>query len=159
MYYLQLLMLIAFILICCTLSWKHVENFWFIPQGMSMCDNVIGLNRHDCKRCANAGYCTLPNGESHCVNGDWLGSSNGQQCVQYEYGNDYANLSLIDPPQPYWSNSLYSSHNPWNWHSNKSHIVERNEKIPEPLAYDVGQTYGEQFFRHGTAPLEHHRKI
>jgi len=121
------------------------EHFWFIPQNISssICDtkNLINLNRHQCKRCANAGYCTMPTGESKCVEGNWNGPSNGQDCVLYEYGNDYANLSLVDSPQPYFINTSDS----WNW--TKPIFQKRN--IPQPV------NEGMQFFHH-SKPLKHH---
>ena len=89
------------------------EHFWFIPQGISICNNsdIASLNRHDCRRCTNAGICTYASGEKECVPGDFNGPYDKRDCVMYEYGNDYANLNLIDPLQPY----LLDTEKRWNW--------------------------------------------
>ena len=143
--FVQIILLIIFIVVCCTVFWyEKKEPFWFIPQGISICDDVTGLSRHQCKRCTNAGYCTLPNGEHQCVHGDSRGPYNGQYCQLYEYG-DMANLSLIDPQEPLWVDM--NGH--WDW---PSHLGKHHE-YPKPISEE------ETFFRHGTHPLEHHRKI
>lgn len=67
MLYLQTFLFICFILVCCTFIWNKKEHFWFILTGIKICDNVIGLNRHDCKRCTNAGMCTTADGEQTCI--------------------------------------------------------------------------------------------
>jgi hypothetical protein len=110
---------IGIFIVLCALCMFGVSNakepFWFIPVGISICRNTANMTRHQCKRCTNAGYCTLSNGQSMCVPGDQNGPYNGDQCVFYEYGTDYNSLSLVDPPQPYWS----EPHKRWHW--NKSH--------------------------------------
>jgi hypothetical protein len=97
------------------------EHFWFIPQNFSnsLCDvnKLSNLDRHQCKRCANAGYCTFPTGESECVNGDWKGSTSDLNCASYEYGNSYTNLSLVDAHQPYF----LDTHKSWNWDRHQPH--------------------------------------
>jgi hypothetical protein len=97
------------------------------------------LNRHDCRRQASCGLCTLTNGEEQCVDGDWNGPTNGQDCTQYEYGNHYANLSLVDPRQPYWINPNEQI----NW---KKPIYEGKNILPKPS--DEGDIY----YRHGSPP-------
>jgi len=101
-----------------------------------MCSNVIGLDRHQCKRCANAGFCATPNGDKMCVEGDWNGPKNDQQCIMYEYGNDYANLSLIDPQQPYF----IDTHRRWNWEA----PIRQYHDFPQPI--DEGLS----LFHHGS---------
>lgn len=106
----QIIVFTLFICICCTVFFRTREHFWFIPPGMKLENNdgtggeCVGLNRHDCRRQASCGLCVPPNGDIQCVGGDWNGPTNWQDCIQYEYGNHFANLSLIDPHQPYWSN-------------------------------------------------------
>jgi len=146
--WIQISFIVFFLLACCFVFWNNKEHFWFLPQGTKLCKNIINLNRHQCKRCANAGYCTLPNGEKICVPGDFNGPLNGQDCSEYEHGNDYANLSLIDPPQPYY----IEPNQTWNWTNNitqeKIHvepIVETSSKYP--------------LFRHNNQPYEHNRKL
>ena len=143
----QIIVIALLLLICGTVLWNNKEHFWFIPQGISICDNVIGLGRHACKRCTNAGYCTLPNGASQCVPGDFHGPYNGQDCTTYEYGNDYANLSLIDPPQPYF----VEPNRYWNY---PEHIItEKTETRP------ITEVENQLMFRHGSPPQDHHRKL
>lgn len=142
--FVQLIIAFIFIAVCCTIFWKKKEHFWFIPQGISICDNVSGLSRHQCKRCTNAGYCKLPSGETKCVSGDWRGPYNGEQCVGYEYGN-LANLSLVDAPEPMWVDM--NKH--WNWTAH----------LGEPQETPVSTVDGQVFFRHGMPPLGHHKKI
>jgi hypothetical protein len=138
-------MITILIIIFCLYLRTRKEHFWFIPQNISngLCDanNLINLNRHQCKRCANAGYCTMPNGESKCVEGDWRGSANGEDCVLYEYGNDYASLSLVDAPQPYFINTSDS----WKW----TNPIFQKREIPQPI------NEGMNFFHH-SKPLKHH---
>lgn len=143
--YIQIILLIIFICVCLTFTWKVRETFDFIPQSMSLCSNIIGKNRHQCQRCANAGYCTTSSGDTICVEGDWKGPINGQDCIMYEYGNSYANLSLIDSPQPYWADT----HRRWNWEA----PIRSHHDHPEP--YSEGYKY----FHHGNPPNEHHRRL
>lgn len=142
MYYIQSILFICFILICCTFVWNNKEHFWFTTEGISICDNVTGLSRHACKRCTNAGLCTFSNGEQQCVLGDFRGPLNDYDCVQYEYRNDYA---LIDSPQPYWVNT----NKIWHWKQPK-HKSYGNPKLA-PVGY--------KFFRHGSPPQKHHKKL
>ena len=149
MYYLQTILFICFILICCTIAWNGKEHFWFIPERISICDNVLGLSRRDCKRCTNTGICTFSNGEQQCVPGDFRGPTNGQDCVQYEYGNDYANLSLIDSPQPYWADTIRVTNKPWHW----KQPIHEPRGIPQPSPEEI------LFFRHGSSSQQHHKKL
>lgn len=151
--YLQIILLILFICACCTVYYNSKkEHFWFIPQSMHLEKNdglsnvCSNLGRHDCKRTAECGYCTLPNGDSQCVPGDWNGSINGQQCTEYEYGTNYASLSLVDPKQPYWVTPQES----WNW---TKPIYSQHIDVPIP------SNEGEMYFRHGTPPQEHVKKL
>lgn len=146
--WIQIIGLVFFILACCFVFWNNKEHFWFLPQGTSLCDNIINLNRHQCKRCANAGYCTLPNGSKICVPGDFNGPKNGQDCSEYEYGNNYSNLSLIDPPQPYYIDPTTY----WDWQKN---IIQ--EKIHAEPYVETEEKYQE--FRHSNDPNEHARRL
>jgi hypothetical protein len=141
----QIIILIIFTCACCTVFYKSTEHFWFVPPSTKIENNdgtgneCINLNRHECKRQASCGLCTLTNGEKQCVGGDWNGPLNGQDCVQYEYGNYYANLSLVDPEQPYWSNPNLLI----DW---KKPIY--NDKNNEPHPSDEGDIY----FKRGSPP-------
>ena len=102
---LQILLILFLCLVCAT--WisesKKVENFWFMPNGSKICDDLNGLGRHECLRCANAGYCTNPLGENSCVEANInMKPLNGQDCISFQYGNDLTHISLIDPQEPYW---------------------------------------------------------
>lgn len=146
--WIQILIIIFFILACCTVFWNKKEHFWFLPQGTKMCDNVINLNRHQCKRCSNAGYCTLPNNKKICVPGDFNGPLNEQDCSEYEHGNSYANLSLIDPQQPYFVNPEQM----FDWEKNIMH-----EKIHAEPLLETSDKY--PAFRHSNSPYEHQRRL
>jgi hypothetical protein len=146
--WIQIFIIIFFLLACGTLFWKNKEHFWFLPQGTKLCQNVINLDRHQCKRCANAGYCTLPNGMKLCVPGDFNGPLNGQDCSEYEYGNDYANLSLIDPPQPYYVDTNKS----WNW----TKPIFQKKLYAQPYVETSSQY---PYFRHNEDPLVHQRRL
>jgi hypothetical protein len=127
----KIIILILFICICLTLFFiKKKEPFWFIPPNTKLCKSCANKSRFECRRCSECGVCTMPSGESYCVEGNQEGPYNGQDCVAYEYGNDYANLSLIDPKQPYW----LEPNRYWNWnmpiYANKNKPVKPSETFP-----------------------------
>lgn len=146
--FLQITLLIILFLACCTIFYKKYEHFFFIPQSMRLIDDeqCTNLSRYDCKHTANCGYCTMVNGDSMCIPGDWNGPRNGQDCVNYEYGTDYANLSLVAPPQPYW----VEPNRYWNWTEHLHH---------DYLGYPQPMQEGNQYFRHSDPPQQHHKKI
>lgn len=147
----QLIIFIIFILVCLTL-FQYKEHFWFIPQGMILPVNdgtgeiCSGLSRYDCKRNSACGMCYPPTVNPVCVAGDWNGPLNGSDCVAYEYGTDYANLSLIDPQQPYF----VEPNRYWDW---TKHLHSKIDNIPRPLQE------GGKYFHHGNPPQQHHRKL
>lgn len=136
----QIIILFTLICVCCTLYWKTKEHFWFIPQSMYLGNNdgtgksCANLSRYDCKRRAECGYCKLPNGASQCIAGDWTGSLDGTDCEQYEYGTDYANISMIDPPQPYY----VEPNRYWNFEK----PIYLHHDHPEPISE------GAKYFHH-----------
>lgn len=144
----KIIIIFVLLSVCCFAFWNKREHFWFIRQGMHMCNSFADLDRTECLKCANAGYCTLPNGEKQCISGNIDGRyDESKDCQMWEYGgnNNYVNLSLIDPPQPYF----VEPNRYWDF---TDHLRTPREEIqPTPD--------GQLFSKHGSPPQEHHRKL
>ena len=101
--YLQIIILVILLCICCTFYVGHREGFWFFPPNIEYCANCSYRNRRSCRSCNNCGYCINKKGQGECVSSDLNGPLFLTDCVSWEYGNPLNNPVRVSPTQYYFT--------------------------------------------------------
>jgi len=72
--------------------YNYTYNYPISATTYHHCSTCNALNRSECNKCSNCGYCVNAKGEGYCTLGNSLLPDNKKDCIVYEHNNGKAQI-------------------------------------------------------------------